>query len=267
MAVEDRTVVRPTTSAARVAFAPANWPRWLDFGVDLIYPPACTACGSGIDSPADRLLLCATCRDDFCRRPKRVCRRCAAAISAHDPDDRTCPQCRGTRPRYAEVVALGIYEDALRRAVLRMKSSGHEPLAAAIAQLFWLQHGRRLAALGCDVVVPVPRHWYRRMRRGPSSPETLAAVLARRLERRPSNGVVLRRNVRPQSGLSPQERRRNVRGAFGLRRGYDYDGAQVLLVDDVLTTGATCNEVSRVLRQAGAARVSVAVLARTDSVD
>jgi predicted amidophosphoribosyltransferase len=106
-------------------------------------------------------------------------------------------------------------------------------------------------------------HWLRRVVRGANSAETLGAVLARRLAAPSGVGCLARRRfTRPQSGLSPHARFLNVRGAFRLRPGIDLAEARVLLVDDVLTTGATCGEIAKLLRQAGAAATAVAVVAR-----
>jgi len=114
-----------------------------------------------------------------------------------------------------------------------------------------------------DVVLPVPMHWLRRLARGVNGPHLLAEVLAARLHL-PLESRLLRcqRATRKQGTLMPTERRRNVRRAYRATPGRKLAGARVLLVDDVMTTGATANEIARVLRRAGAASVSLAVLAR-----
>jgi ComF family protein len=125
------------------------------------------------------------------------------------------------------------------------------------------QLGARLAELRADVIVPVPMFWTRRLLRGVNSPEILAESLAGRLDLPVLRRVLVRtRNTLPQFSLPPSERFPNVRGAFRVRRGYDLSGARVLLVDDVLTTGATSSEAARALRSAGAEAVLVAVAAR-----
>jgi ComF family protein len=121
-----------------------------------------------------------------------------------------------------------------------------------------------VAGLPADAwVVPVPLHWWRHWRRGFNQAEALARALARRLDlpiRRPL------RRIKPTeklAELSPTERARALRGAFRARKSPGLVGRTVLLVDDVLTTGATCGAAARALKQAGAARVVVAVIART----
>ena len=105
--------------------------------------------------------------------------------------------------------------------------------------------------------------WTRRLRRGKNNPEILASCLAKHLGismRR--NALVRCRNTPPQAGLPPSQRFLNMRGAFRVRRPEFVKNPRVLLVDDVLTTGATCSEAAKVLKKAGAALVAVAVVAR-----
>jgi ComF family protein len=121
-----------------------------------------------------------------------------------------------------------------------------------------------LREAGADVVIPVPLHWWRRFRRGYNQSEALASRLAYRM-RLPCRPGWLRRirHTPQQTAQTPSERRENVRGAFRARSWARLRGKVVLLVDDVLTTGTTCNEAARALRGAGAAQVVVAVLARS----
>ena len=144
-----------------------------------------------------------------------------------------------------------------------MKSIKGEALALAMGELFWSQCEQQFRSAEVDLIVPIPNHWWKRMVRGANSPLAVAEVLARNL------GVPLvasclqrTRNTLPQSSLRKTRRLRNLRNALAVRAGYTLQDAKVLLVDDVMTTGATCNEASRCLRYAGAAEVTVAVLAR-----
>lgn len=111
-------------------------------------------------------------------------------------------------------------------------------------------------------------HWTRRVVRGTNSPEILAACVAKGLNLPLAMGVLRRRrNTELQPHLRPAERFANVRGAFEIGSEYDMAQARVLLVDDVLTTGATSSEAAKVLKRAGAAMVAVAVLARAEGND
>lgn len=207
--------------------------------------------------------LCDACRPALAPEVRPACGRCGAPVAAAQDGCDRCEDCRGRPMRFAKSVALGNYDGLLRTTVLRMKRANEEPLSAALAALFCQRRGAALAALAAEVVVPVPMFWLRRLARGTNSPEIVAESLARRL-RLPVVPRMIRRlrNTPPQGPLARHERLENVRGAFRLRRGCDVRGARVLLVDDILTTGATCSEIARQLLTAGAIEVAVAVLAR-----
>jgi ComF family protein len=163
------------------------------------------------------------------------------------------------------VVPLGIYDGELRRAVLKMKRSTGENLAVNMGWLLGYCRREELAALQADCVVPIPMFWTRKIRHGINSAELLAEFLARALGLPCHKRALARkRNTIRQMELPPKKRFRNLRDAFRLRAGYDLRGTRVLLVDDVLTTGATCSAAAKTLKQAGVAWVGAAVLARAE---
>jgi ComF family protein len=159
-----------------------------------------------------------------------------------------------------------MYDGDLREAVLSTKSAHQEPLAVALVELLWKLRSDELIAQRADVIVPMPMHWIRRLERGANTPEVLAERLARRLALPVCPMLKRRRHTVPQGSLARSARLTNLRQAFRLRSDYDCRGARVLLVDDVLTTGATCSEAAKVLLREGAENVSVAVLARAEGV-
>lgn len=164
------------------------------------------------------------------------------------------------------MVPLGPYEGVLRSVVLRMKRRQSESLSIAAARLYAQCRRDALAQARADMITPVPMHWLRRLGRGVNSPQIVARCLAGAMDVPLAPRMLARRrNTLPQSELLPRERLANVRGAFRVRAGYDLRGARVLLVDDILTTGATCGEIARVLRRAGATAVFAAVLARAQT--
>jgi ComF family protein len=127
------------------------------------------------------------------------------------------------------------------------------------------QHVRdKLQALAADVIVPVPLHWRRRWARGYNQSEAVALALADRLHWPcwPHGLCRWRHTPMQHHQSSPTARRLNVQGAFRVAPRVSFQGRTVLLVDDVMTTGSTMHEAARTLRDAGAARVVVAVLAR-----
>jgi predicted amidophosphoribosyltransferase len=144
-----------------------------------------------------------------------------------------------------------------------MKQPGGEPLAAALAELFAGKWRDVLLDRKIDLIVPVPHHWRQRVWRKHLPPVTLARFLSRSLAVPCSLDVVAKVKVTPlQSSLPPSLRKTNLKDAFAAGRGLKLAGGRVLLVDDVLTTGATAHRATRVLRDLGAAAVDVAVIAR-----
>ncbi len=175
-----------------------------------------------------------------------------------------CPECARSKFRFERLYHLGPYQGDLRQAVIRCKHPQHGYLAATLAELLWQQQGKQLAAFQPELVVPIPMHWWQRAQRGANAPEPIAARLAARLELPVYPTLRRARATQPQHHLGRAARQKNVRGSFRIRRGYHCHGARVLLVDDVVTTGATVNEAARVLLAAGAQAVAVAALARAD---
>jgi ComF family protein len=165
---------------------------------------------------------------------------------------------------FDQAIRLGYYEGLLREVILQMKHASGEGLAELLAELWTERDLARFRALGAEVVVPVPLHWLRRWRRGYNQSEALARVVADRLGI-PCwpHGLRRVRNTPIQPSQSLAARRDNVRGAFQAGRAARWQGRAVLLIDDVMTTGSTADEAARALRDAGASRVSVAVLARS----
>jgi ComF family protein len=167
--------------------------------------------------------------------------------------------------KFDAVIPLGGYHAGLRDAILRMKRPAHDALSAAIGRLLAARRRDDLAAISADVILPIPMFWRRRLARGKNSPELLANCLAKSLGVPMRRRVLVRlRNTPPQAGLPPSRRFENVRGAFRMRHPEAVKDARILLVDDVLTTGATCSEAAKTLKQAGAAMVAVAVAARAE---
>ncbi len=229
--------------------------------LQLLYPPSCLHCGQ--DIPAEAGEFCAACRAGIFVDPFPTCPRCGATVGPYASLPSGCPSCRSERFAFETVLRLGEYEGIWRDLVLRLKHRSCEFLAEKVG-LLWAEARRaQFAALRLDAVVPVPLHWLRRLQRGYNQSAALAWGLARGLNLPLQlRGLRRLRNTPRQALQSPGERRVNVRGAFGVEAGAAWAGRSLLLVDDVLTTGATADEAARALRAAGAARIVVAVVAR-----
>ncbi|MBX3443301.1 MAG: ComF family protein [Planctomyces sp.] len=235
-------------------------------GRDVLFPPDCPRCGRGIAEGLVQgagLRLCGECVGALVPGRRDVCWRCSCPVGPNLDTTQGCGQCRAERWSFERVVALGPYEGELRGACLRSKELGGEPLAAGLAELLWAERGAELQAWGIDAVAPVPHHVRDRIQRRTLTPLVLATQLARRLGRPLAHQIVSKvRHTPPQHRLSPTERRRNLVNAFRPSGRPRLEGASLLIVDDVLTTGETAHRVGLALRSAGAARLLTAVIAR-----
>jgi ComF family protein len=243
--------------------------------LDLVFPAACVSCDAEfVDAPPNPSLpLCCACFDEIELIAGSVCRQCGAPVPLlrRDPSEPpiqftksdTCPRCRGRKLWFDETIAAGLYSGLLRELLLRMKRVEGDGLSLAVGQLIWQQCAERLGHAKANVVVPVPLHWRRRLAHRTNSAAILGEVLARRLQLPLAERLLRRlRHTKPQASVTPTQRWENVRRAFSVRGGYHLNKAHVLVVDDILTTGATCSEVARALRKAGAAKITVVVAAR-----
>jgi ComF family protein len=223
-----------------------------------LYPSACWFCGKHITERVP--LACDECVHELTHDAHPTCPRCSSTVGPHVFLDRGCPACRSQPFAFHHAVRMGPYEGLLREAILRMKTTTGEDIAEVLGTLWAKQVARRLGDESFDYVVPVPLHWWRRWRRGFNQSEMIARCAAQEL-RLPCRSDVLRciRRTGEQKRLSPTQRRENVRDAFRAAR--LPAGSRVLLVDDVMTTGATAHEAARALRGAGANRIVVAILA------
>lgn len=215
-------------------------------------PPLCLLC----HAPAAQGNLCTSCRDELPYLPLEHCPSCAVSSFG----GAVCGQCLAHPPRFDRVVAACEYAFPLDRMIQRFKFSNKLAIGPLLASL--LRTAIEHEAAPADVIVPMPLSSERLRERGFNQALELARLVSR------DTGIpvlaqacVRIRHSEAQSDLPLAARIRNVRGAFACVQ--DFDGQSVAVVDDVLTTGATLNEVASVLRKAGATRIEGWVAART----
>jgi ComF family protein len=179
------------------------------------------------------------------------------------PALRVCGRCRRGLSAFATGASLGPYEGSLRVLLHELKYAGHRRVATRLADALLAEPTSQAVLAGADALVPVPLHPRRQRERGFNQAELIAAALARRTGLALlASALVRRKDTTTQTGLSAAARRDNVRGAFAVRRRAQIAGRRLVLVDDVLTTGATAEACARVLREAGAVEVRLLALAR-----
>lgn len=227
---------------------------------DLLLPPACLLCGERLPpglSPTD---FCPACRAGVPQLPSARCPVCAVAHRTPVSSLHHCEACLRQPPPFARVHAVGPHAGTLREAVQCFKYRGQlpleRPLGTLLAAAVRAGGGRRP-----DLVVPVPLHPTRLRERGYNQSLQLGRQAAKQLAA-PVAPALLRRvkATTAQQGLDAATRRDNLRDAFAATA--RVTGRHILLVDDVMTTGATVRACAEVLRKAGATSVEVAVLGR-----
>jgi ComF family protein len=237
------------------------WPRGLARSLlDLALPPRCLGCGAVVSDPG---ALCPSCFSKVTHVTRPHCDQCALPFPGGSTlaAEGRCPACLAHPPAFSRTRAAWIYDEGSAPLVLRFKHADRTDATPAFAR--WMARaGADLLTEG-PVLVPVPLHPKRLWRRRYNQAALLAQAIARRmdLDHRPL-ALVRARATASQGTRDRQGRLANLKDAFAVARPDAIEGRSVVLIDDVMTTGATLNECARALARAGATRVDALVLAR-----
>ena len=244
---------------------------------DALFPAKCLGCGqlfhhdAGASEtahaagwiPGLALHFCPSCRGQWTAVASPLCSRCGLVFKSRQGEDHLCGRCLDRPGAFTRARAAGIYDNALKVAIHALKFKDKVSLAGPLGALVFNTYRNYWTAGDIDVVAPVPLHRHRFRRRGFNQ----AYLLVRRWML-PGETVIVRdllvrtRATAPQTGLDRRQRRINLENAFSVSRPGQTTGKRVLLVDDVLTTGATVNACATALIRDGAGRVDVLTLAR-----
>jgi ComF family protein len=226
--------------------------------IDLVLPPRCLACGEVVEEPE---ALCGRCWGGMTFFAPPWCAGCGLPFVHPVGDGAVCADCARGRRAWDRARSALRYDKSSRRLVLALKHADHTHLAGAFGRWMLRAGGEVLA--DAELLVPVPLHWTRLFRRRYNQAALLAVAI------RTAGGppvafdwLVRRRRTPSQGHLGVLARERNVRSAFAIRRPAEVKGRHLVIIDDVMTTGATVDECARVLKRAGAASVGVLTLAR-----
>jgi ComF family protein len=245
-----------------------RWPRAL---LRMLLPSSCALCGGGCEG-----VVCAPCRDHFCLAVTNRCERCgnpttssprrrAPKFCEHDDNsERTCATCQAYPPSYDATIFAVDYAPPLDHLVLQLKFSARLPLAPWFAEMLRDAILARPALPLPDLLCPVPLGPSRLVERGFNQALEIARPLSRALGVPLHPRLAARQlDTRAQSGVSPHERAENIRGAFAIEDPDWIAGRHVGIVDDVMTSGSTLEELAATFKRFGAARVTNLVFART----
>jgi ComF family protein len=191
------------------------------------------------------------------------CVQCRAPFLSRFPldDQGRCGLCRRGVRGFDAAYSFGFYQDDLRRLIQLFKYGRIQTLSAPLGRLLARALPREQSF---DVIVPTPLHWRKRLQRGFNQADLLAREIGRRTHTPVRNALRRVHNTAPQAGLTSAKRRENVSGAFQMKRRRALNGQRVLLIDDVMTTGATAASCARALKRGGAQQVTLLTLARAD---
>jgi ComF family protein len=242
-----------------------------------LFPAPCRLCGEFL-LRFSRIPVCDSCWKNLPEQSGCLCAICGEALGVAEfgvGQGLLCRPCRVSAPPFERAVAHGIYQGQLRALLHLLKYDGMEPIADRLGRLLALQVLEVESIPRKMLVIPVPLFRAKRRQRGFNQAEALARSTVKAL-RRPlpeweltvATGVLERRcATQSQAGLTPHKRRANVRGAFFALSPEKIKGADVLLIDDIYTTGATARACAQALRSAGAKSVLVATVARAQRQD
>jgi ComF family protein len=227
--------------------------------LDFALPPRCPGCGAITDQPH---LFCLACWQELHFLGEPCCGRCGLPFEYDSGSGSECGSCLANPPEYDRLRAAVAYGETARKVALKLKYSGRPGVAETLAHFMQ----RHLAGEDeSSLLVPVPLHRWRIWKRGYNQSALIASALARRTGHRAELDLLRRVKATPVlRGLGRRERALAVRGAFRLSpKGKDaVAGRNLVLVDDVHTSGATANACARALKRGGAARVNIICWAR-----
>jgi competence protein ComFC len=225
----------------------------------LLWPAVCTNCGR-ITGAGEKQLCKKCCEALVSASGPDYCRRCGRDVSRYAMIDGACPLCENEAIFFDGIARSGVYDGSLREMILSFKN-GRDELGEVVGFLANSALEGSDFFEKIDFFVPVPLHWSRRLSRGYNQSMILARQLKHPTAKICTELVRVRRTRTQASMITARQREKNVAGAFAVRAGHKLGGSSVCLVDDIKTTGATLNECSRILKEAGVLKVFALVSA------
>jgi ComF family protein len=229
--------------------------------LNLLFPPRCPSCREDVAAPG---ALCGVCWKALSFIAAPMCAICGHPFEFSLGEQAECGECMRRKPAYAKARAVLRYDEHSSRPITGFKFSDRTVLAPMFGD--WLARAGAEFLPRADALVPVPLHWRRLLWRRYNQSALLAHAVSRKTGLTVLPDILTRRKrVKPQAGLTRRQRLINMRGVFAVhpRRKASIAGKRLVLIDDVITTGATLNHCAKALLKAGASEVYVLTLAKT----
>ncbi len=233
--------------------------KYLSKALNFVFPPQCPYCDKIIHHTQ---MMCDNCFNQIHFITGSKCYRCGRPLPLIQNEEKLlCPNCINKRKNYDLSRSAFIYDSFSRNAILRLKHADRTDLRHLFVQ-YMLRAGTDLFEK-TDLVVSVPLHWKRRFKRKYNQSAVLAELLAKKINKPYSTTLLTRcRYTHSQAGKDSQKRKENVKNAFKVNPSHNIEGLSILLIDDVLTTGATAESCAKILKQNGAKAVYVLTIAQ-----
>jgi len=231
--------------------------------INLVYPRLCIACRQSLPDTKPSDPLCPACRHRIQLNRPPFCRQCGRPITSFRRI--YCPPCQLEILPFDRAWSATIYDETMRHLIHLFKYGNKTALRHTWAEILTeFISSYHLPIKDFDLLVPVPLHRSRLRQRGYNQADLLTNIIARQYQIPSTNQIIFRcRNTQNQARLSPKERWTNLQGAFKIKKSSSLINKNILIIDDLLTTGATTSGMASLLKQAGAAHVSLLTLAVT----
>lgn len=231
--------------------------------LDIFYSRSCLHCTCNLNNSYE-LYLCKNCKERIPYVSHSRCIRCGTNVGSYARSQMRegCAACKGKRLPFDTLTAIAHYDGVMKTLIHKFKYARQKFLSGVLNDILLTRDKPKEIVSNIDVIVPVPLHWFKKMRRGFNQSE----LLSRRIHKQFSiplstNNLCRIKNTASQTQLSKSQRQANIHDAFFVNHPKSFKGKKVLLVDDVLTTGVTVSECCKRLREAGAKSVHVLIMA------
>ncbi|MFY9402480.1 MAG: ComF family protein [Candidatus Omnitrophota bacterium] len=229
---------------------------------EILFPKACSSCKKKLNE-SDEELICKECYLGIKINLPPFCVSCGRHLEKNNFNKNICPGCAGKRLYFDRAFSACIYEGIATKLIHEFKYRGKESLAKPLSKIminFIREYSLPIESF--DFIIPIPLHKIKLREREFNQAEKLSSYIAKEFNKKVSSDILLRRrNTKAQAGLKDKERKLNVAGSFTVAKNSNLKNSNLLLIDDVLTTGATASEAALVLKNAGAQAVFVLTLA------